>query len=328
MKCIRIIICIVIVSVLLSACQTEQLPESVPNTEVAEISETTVTEESTQIELPSFDVVPPSFYEAAEGNTLRDKVAKRFNLLKEITWLLPQDVKIQGLSGEEDSYPKFSDRVYIGDWNFSYSTDYHIPIKGPMYREESNTTVENFLSHIDENGIYTGPTDESYLGINSLTAAAYGWMEIDKSLSVETVSDLLPTDKNRIRLVGNYEYFDAKSSKEITEKNGKDVMLEAYKELKVGDILLSFDGDCAFAFLSYGVSGTNRFEIRPGVIEVYWSFFGETITPSIISSTGGGFENGKGGSSFSIRSIYGRLELLYENHFIPLTHEALIEDDQ
>lgn len=195
-------------------------------------------------------------------------------------------------------------------------------MRGLMYRADSNTTVTDFLYALDENGLYTGPTDEDYLGINSLTAVSYGWSEIDRGFVAKTAEDLLPSDTNRIEKVGGYELFDASSSAEITAKNGKDTMFEAYKAMKPGDILLTYQEGSAYAllaeqvyedklsFYTYYPTCYNQIDGIPTGVSDMSDYLGVNLLQH--SRSDGGYAPND--TTF---------DELYDGHFIPLTHEAL-----
>ncbi len=261
--------------------------------------------------------LPDDFFEAAEGETLRERVLARFRKLEDIRYFLPEEAKIEPQAGDRSLLPAF---FKLSSLN-AYQTGTHWPMRGLMCRADSNTTVTDFLYALDENGLYTGPTNEDYLGINSLTAVSYAWSEIDCDFVAKKAEDLLPSDTNRIEKVGGYELFDASSSTEITAKNGKDTMLEAYKQLKAGDILLTYNENGAYALLVEQIHNDTVF---------YFTYYPTCLHQIDAPTTNEDLSVYTGVDLFQhSRSDGGRLpysatfDELYDAHFIPLTHEAL-----
>ncbi|MBE6563773.1 MAG: hypothetical protein E7655_00645 [Ruminococcaceae bacterium] len=269
----------------------------------------------------ALNVLPDVYIQDHSDESLRNQVVLRYRSLESIRWALKDGVSFPMLRGSQPYYPisfgyyrsinTNAELVFDSQGGFMY-------YEGVPYRRQTNTTLDEFLNNIDEWGFYTGPIGENYLGFDSVYGVCYALSILDPSIESRCAKDLFPTKNNGICKVGEYDdSISNDSTREIVEKNGRNTMLKAYESLCNGDVLLLVDGEMEFAFLVIrGMNDKGELTmdgLAPGHLEVLQDFDSDGLPCA--------------GRYAAPLDITITPELLFENHFIPITHEALIEAD-
>ena len=152
------------------------------------------------------------------NDEIRAKVVSRIREMATIPWTPSEDITY---------------------WNKKYGTVFK---KGEHYtgipytQRNRQTSSKRFKRHLDENGIYTGPTD--YIGSDCSSSVSNAWRAIDPELPFLSTHLMFP-GMGKIVKVGEYDVTSLNLTSDIVNDNGKDVIFAAYDLLKPGDAVMT-----------------------------------------------------------------------------------------
>lgn len=156
-------------------------------------------------------------------STARSTVVSYMNSMASIAWTPANSFK-------HWSYGKTGGNNHI--WRAG-TTYYGIPYS----QSNRNTTLEAFKANLSES-TYVGPAGQStYMGNDCSSAVSIAYRQVNGAFPITNTTGLYPV-KGMTRKVGSYNDYNLQSASTICTRNGQAVMINSYKSLQPGDLLL------------------------------------------------------------------------------------------
>lgn len=181
---------------------------------------------------------------------------------------------------------------------------------------------EEFMSKLDENGVYIGPTDRTNAwGNHCSSALIVSYDLISNDISFTSTVTMFPTRNKGTIPVGDYVIGENDTmTKEVIAKNDLTTMCEAYALLQKGDAILNNWDTTGHTrmIISVDVKKTSGGKINPGASSV-------TTIEQTSSFDKTDKANGRNTTWF-VEHVY-TFRDLYNSNYIPLTIAALDTKD-
>ena len=111
---------------------------------------------------------------------------------------------------------------------------------GVIYNVNRGVDGETFSSHIDENGVFTGPFDKPNCPGNHCTSAILiTWRKFGDKTTAGWTANMMPQCGTGILCLGDIEWKDEdKTTIEMVERTNANTVYEAYALMQEGDAIL------------------------------------------------------------------------------------------
>ncbi len=160
----------------------------------------------------------------AQSNTslLRRKAVKYMRKMASVKWIPEHDIDLRNIS----------DSLYYIEGETYY---------GVIYNTVSSVSYEQFIEHIHDNDVYTGPTYQPYCpGNQCVSSIAFSWKSIGADVSFTYNANMMPQSKTGVIAVGDYLWTkDDKTTTQMIERTSSDVLYDSYSKVLGGDALIS-----------------------------------------------------------------------------------------
>ncbi|MBQ7246700.1 MAG: hypothetical protein IJS22_01220 [Lachnospiraceae bacterium] len=249
---------------------------------------------------------------------MRRDIVSRMETMGDFRWIPSKDMCFtSAYSGTRKIYEK--DAVHYG---LPYTQKYGSPERA-QYCLDENGYVRSWLPEFsDAAPEAAGSTEvpwDVFLGNDCSGAVYWSWMRACPSVSFGFTGDMIPTAENQeeygVLPIGNYTS-DTLNTKEIIEKNGREMIAECFSGLRMGDAIVQRDPEHGHTRLAAGDAFIMRDE--SGKIDTDASYI-------VTHEQGVGKGSSGRNSTWQLFARYTLNELLED--YIPITNRDLINGE-